>query len=55
MTDKKEQRNNGEDKEEIFTGTPEEQLPDLEAEDIQNQQKEKAEKEEESDNQDDKH
>ncbi|WP_281862650.1 hypothetical protein [Planomicrobium okeanokoites] len=50
MPDKKEQQNNGEDREEHFTGTPEEQLPDLEAEDIQNQQKERAEKEEEPDN-----
>ncbi|XKE96343.1 hypothetical protein LG326_08660 [Metaplanococcus flavidus] len=50
MPDKKEQQNNGEDREEHFTGTPEEQLPDLEAEDMQNQQKERAEKEEDSDN-----
>lgn len=55
MADKKEQRNGGEDKEENFTGSPEEQLPDLEAEDIQNRQKERAEKEGESDNQEDKH
>ncbi|MCM3611087.1 hypothetical protein M4S82_07450 [Planococcus sp. MERTA32b] len=35
MTDKKERQNNGEDREQHFTGSPEEQLPDLEAEDIQ--------------------
>lgn len=49
MPDKKEQQNNGEDREERFTGTPEEQLPDLEAEDIQNQKKGSTEKEEASD------
>lgn len=37
MTDNKEERNIGEEKEEHFTGSPEEQLPDLEAEDTHDQ------------------
>lgn len=43
MTDKKEERNNGEEKEEHFTGSPEEQLPDLEAEDSHDQSEGKKE------------
>lgn len=38
MPDKKDQQNEEEQKEEKFTGSPEQQLPDLEAEDLQERQ-----------------
>ena len=49
MPDKKAHQKDVEEKEKSFTGSPEQQLPDLEAEDERDQQDQQSEKEAQSD------
>lgn len=51
VPDKKEQPKNGEKQEEGFTGSPEQQLPDLESEDKKDRQEKHPKKESQSDKQ----
>lgn len=49
MEDKKQQQNGEHEKEDAFTGSPEQQLPDLEAEDEQIRKEEQSKEEKDSD------
>lgn len=51
MPDKKVQQKDDENKEKSFTGSPEQQLPDLEAEDSQERQEKPSKKESQSEEQ----
>lgn len=53
MPDKKERPRDDEKKEKSFTGSPEQQLPDLEAEDTPDRQEQHSKKETDSDKQKD--
>lgn len=54
MTEKKDRHEEQRDKEDNFTGSPEQQLPDLEGEDRKSHQKEQDENEAGSDEKEDK-